>query len=435
MHSFEFVYRQRINRRLMAMLAMHIPLCLVVAWGYQTSLMPVLYLGLAIVSGPALLMAMRAPVRVVAIGQAVALMTFGGLLMHSGRGTVEFHFHVFASLGILVAMGDWRPMVVATLVSAVHHALFFIILPGSIINYEPTFGAFLLHASFLITQCIICSVISHRFGKLVFNSQRTIGQIGGLAESLSARSSRLQSVAAELSADASQQAGAAELTAANMAEVADRVQENGDHAAEAREVAALMNAMASDADADVLAMQDVMSAIDASAGRVGEIAKIINDIAFQTNLLALNAAVESARAGEAGRGFAVVAEAVRELAQRSAEAAKESTARIEDCLLRARDGTVAVSNTSQRFSTIRNHICDLDALIQVIADANLAQRAATSTVSSSLGEIRGRADRSNSIAAAVSETSGVMSEGVHTLRSVLTTLGGSDANPRRRTAA
>jgi methyl-accepting chemotaxis protein/methyl-accepting chemotaxis protein-1 (serine sensor receptor) len=107
-----------------------------------------------------------------------------------------------------------------------------------------------------------------------------------------------------------------------------------------------------DAELKLQQLVSVMGEIGASSGNIAKIIRVIDEIAFQTNLLALNAAVEAARAGEAGMGFAVVAEEVRTLAQRCAQAAKDTTALIENAVSNAQAGRTSVEQAAAAFSAI-----------------------------------------------------------------------------------
>ena len=126
--------------------------------------------------------------------------------------------------------------------------------------------------------------------------------------------------------------------------------QNADNAAEAAKLAKACSASVEEGKGTVIEMDGAMKNIAESSGKIADIIKIIEGIAFQTNLLALNAAVEAARAGEHGRGFAVVAEEVRNLAHRSSAAAKDITTLITDSVKKADIGTGLVKNTKEVFS-------------------------------------------------------------------------------------
>jgi methyl-accepting chemotaxis protein len=120
-------------------------------------------------------------------------------------------------------------------------------------------------------------------------------------------------------------------------------------------------------------MSAAMSAIKASSDDIAKIIKTIDEIAFQTNILALNAAVEAARAGEAGMGFAVVADEVRNLAQRCAQAAKETTVKIEGALTRTRQGVEISATVSQALEEIVSRARQVDELASEVAGASREQ--------------------------------------------------------------
>jgi len=163
-------------------------------------------------------------------------------------------------------------------------------------------------------------------------------RMSGSAERVSGAASLVSGSSQSLSAGASQQAASLEETSASTEEIASITRKNADHALQ---VAGLMQKSADGAVAvnqSLDRMVEQMNEIGNSSNKIARIIKVIDEIAFQTNILALNAAVEAARAGEAGLGFAVVADEVRNLAQRCAQAARDTAGLIEDSIATSRDG-------------------------------------------------------------------------------------------------
>ena len=141
-----------------------------------------------------------------------------------------------------------------------------------------------------------------------------------------------------LAQGASEQAASLEETSASTEEIASITRKNADHASAGGRPDAAVRAGLTEVNQTLDRMVEKMKEIDASSNKIARIIKVIDEIAFQTNILALNAAVEAARAGEAGLGFAVVADEVRNLAQRCAQAARDTAALIEESIETSRDG-------------------------------------------------------------------------------------------------
>jgi methyl-accepting chemotaxis protein len=162
---------------------------------------------------------------------------------------------------------------------------------------------------------------------------------------------------------------------------------NADNAKRANTSAgqARMNAEAGDRTMGEL--NQAMAAINESSGQIGKIIKAIEEIAFQTNLLALNAAVEAARAGEHGKGFAVVAEEVRNLAQRAATAARETTVLIEGSVERAQTGTKVAGAASQALQSIAGDVGTVADLLNGITRASDEQAQAVGQLSGAVSQM------------------------------------------------
>lgn len=200
-----------------------------------------------------------------------------------------------------------------------------------------------------------------------------IGQIHNAANKVTAGSQEIELGNADLSQRTEQQASSLEETAASMEEMNATVKQNADSAKKARDLATAATSIAQKGGSVVSEAVAGMQDINAASEKISNIIGVIDEIAFQTNLLALNAAVEAARAGEQGKGFAVVAGEVRNLAQRSAEAAKEIKDLIRDSVSKIEDGTQLVNASGSTLNEIVASIQDVSQTISDIAVASEEQ--------------------------------------------------------------
>jgi methyl-accepting chemotaxis protein len=204
------------------------------------------------------------------------------------------------------------------------------------------------------------------------------------ARNVAATAVHVSASAQSLSQGATEQAAALEQTSASMEEMASMTRRNADHAGQA---ATLVTDVARQVEASNEALSGMvasMTAIRDSSAKVGRIIKTIDEIAFQSNILALNAAVEAARAGSAGMGFAVVADEVRTLAQRSARAAKDTEALIEESLARTGDGTARVQAVAGVITAITGDVARLEILVGEVREASQQQSRGIAQVSQAI---------------------------------------------------
>jgi len=190
-----------------------------------------------------------------------------------------------------------------------------------------------------------------------------------------------------LSSGASEQAASLEQTSASLEEMSSMTRRNADNAQSAKDHSTQTRSSAEAGSCDMTQLTAAMDEIQNSGDSISKIIKTIDEIAFQTNILALNAAVEAARAGEAGMGFAVVADEVRGLAQRSADAARETAEKIEDSIVKSRNGAEIGHKVAQSFDEIVHRARQVDELVAEIATACSEQSHGISQINTAVSQM------------------------------------------------
>ena len=162
---------------------------------------------------------------------------------------------------------------------------------------------------------------------------------------------------------------------------------NAENAKQANDLSDQAKTAAQGGDKTMTQLNEAMTGINESSGQISKIIKVIEEIAFQTNLLALNAAVEAARAGEHGKGFAVVADEVRNLAQRAAQAARETTGLIEDSVNKAKEGTDVAGQVGEGLTAIVGDVTKVSDLIAGISKASDEQAQGVDQVNTAVAQM------------------------------------------------
>jgi methyl-accepting chemotaxis protein len=207
-----------------------------------------------------------------------------------------------------------------------------------------------------------------------------LGNINIAASQVSVGSNQVSDASQSLSQGAAEQASSVEELTASITEVAAQTKQNAMNASQANTLSSAVQTEADQGNEKMEQMLDSMREISESSSSISKIIKVIDDIAFQTNILALNAAVEAARAGQSGKGFAVVAEEVRNLAAKSAEAAKNTTALIEGSIDKVESGTKIANETADMLGKISEGIKKATVLVGNIASASNEQATAIAQI-------------------------------------------------------
>jgi methyl-accepting chemotaxis protein len=217
------------------------------------------------------------------------------------------------------------------------------------------------------------SMFQSALNKTIQTLDDALGQVSVAAEQVSSASAHISEGSQVLSQGASEQAGSIEEVSSSLHEVASMTRQNSENAKEARSLSKSAETAVEDGVGSMNRLSEAIGRIKASSDSTAKIIKTIDEIAFQTNLLALNAAVEAARAGDAGKGFAVVAEEVRNLAMRSAEAAKNTATLIEESVKNSENGVNLNQEVLKNLNEINGQVKKVGAVMAEIAAASEQQ--------------------------------------------------------------
>jgi len=223
--------------------------------------------------------------------------------------------------------------------------------------------------------------------KIITNLTNTLSEINQSSDQVAVGSDQVSSSAQSLSQGATEQASSVEELSASINEISTQINQNAQNATEASMQTKQASIEISESNRQMERMIDAMKDISENSAKIQNIIKTIDNIAFQTNILALNAAVEAARAGTAGKGFAVVAEEVRNLAIKSAEAAKDTSTLIGESIVSVENGAKLADETAKAMLNIVNGANSVSALVDNIAAASTEQADAVSQITMGIDQI------------------------------------------------
>ncbi|WP_291015331.1 methyl-accepting chemotaxis protein [Hydrogenophaga sp.] len=341
-----------------------------------------------------------------------ALVSLVALHIQLAKGELEYHFGVFVTLALLLVYLDWRPIVFAAGLFAVHHVLFDRLQAAGFGFYcltEPSFWRVMLHAAYVVIQTGLEVVLAVSMGRTAREGVELAGMVATVdqphgisldmtgvevstpraqalrnafqrmhavvssvqtsAVNIETASSEIASGNQDLSTRTEQAASNLQQTAASMEQLNGTVRQSAESSRQASQIAAANAEVAARGGQVVGQVVTTMDEINQSSKKISDIISVIDGIAFQTNILALNAAVEAARAGEQGRGFAVVAGEVRNLAQRSAEAAKEIKTLIGNSVDRVENGSRLVAEAG---TTIQEVVANARRIADIVGEITAA---------------------------------------------------------------
>ncbi len=274
---------------------------------------------------------------------------------------------------------------------------------------------------------------------LVIRTTRHLrGVAAGLAEGaeqITSASSQVATSSQTLAQGASEQAASLEETSSSSEEITSMTRKNAENSQAAAGVMAEVDQRVTEGNRTLKEMVQSMQEITGSSDKISKIIKVIDEIAFQTNILALNAAVEAARAGEAGMGFAVVADEVRSLAQRSAQAAKDTAALIEESIAKSNEGSQRLEHVTQVIRAITESTAKVKTLVDEVNLGSQEQARGIEHISKSIAEMD-RVTQSNAASAeqsaSASEEMSAQAEALQNIARELRTLVGGGGSEDER---
>lgn len=274
----------------------------------------------------------------------LSVITLSAVMIHLGKGMIEWHFHIFVSIGVLSLYANPLTIIVAALVTAIHHLAFYFLVPSSLFNYEASFAIVVIHALFVVAETIACTYMAYRFKKVLEMQDQINQEITPLITDLKKASSVSKSSFSDLSQMTKESSSSVfkisssstqisqmiestkkqiESTLLKMTNTKESLDESSEAMSKGEDFLQSLKLIQRNMDTVQSRSKEQLDSVVSSVNTISNKTSIINDIVFQTKLLSFNASVEAARAGEHGKGFSVVAEEIGNLASNSGKASQE----------------------------------------------------------------------------------------------------------------
>jgi methyl-accepting chemotaxis protein len=230
-------------------------------------------------------------------------------------------------------------------------------------------------------------LLGKKLSEMIETNNEILSNISSASDQVAAGARQVSASSQILSQGSTEQASSIEEITSSMTQVASQTKQNAANANQANQLALIAKENAVQGNGQMQGMVKAMAEINDASANISKIIKVIDEIAFQTNILALNAAVEAARAGQHGKGFAVVAEEVRNLAARSANAAKETTEMIENSIKKVETGTQIANNTAEALNKIVEGVTTAAELVGDIAAASNEQASGIAQINQAISQV------------------------------------------------
>jgi hypothetical protein len=396
--SHEREYTAKANLAGALVLAVHLPALSALARIDHVGLLVPLAVMLALLLGPAVLLLQDRSSPLASVAIAAAAMGMSAVAIYVTNGLIEAHFELFVLIALLTVFGRIAPLLVAGIVIALHHVIFWLWLPSGVFNYKASFGTVLLHAFFVVLEVVPACWIARQSGNAIRFHGLVVEDLAGVACQIASAAGQVATASQTLASGASEQAAAIEETSLATFEINATAERNTNGSQQASLLVGRANEKFASTNQALERMVVAMVGIDDSSQQISKIIKVIDEIAFQTNILALNAAVESARAGEAGMGFAVVANEVRSLAQRSANAAQDTSSLIGECVERSRSGRTLIESMAVDIRSLAAESARVMEVVHQIYDGSREQSKGMGQVGRSIQQME-RVTQSNAASA------------------------------------